>query len=222
MSLVAALALTVLFASPAPEVVQRAVARVVADGGLQTERPHHQPPRSDPGRAPAPAGDPAATDPPPAPPDASGLAPLLRALLWTGLGVVALLVLAAVAARFRERPPPAPVRRTPAAPAAVEAPDLDAPLDAATALAAQSRYAEAAHALLLRTLARLAALDRLPASWTSREVLARIELPPPAHRALENLVQVTEISRFGGREVDAEAYQGCVAAFQHLRREIGA
>lgn len=208
MPLVAALVLTVLFSAPSPEAIQRAVAGVEEDPGLQTERFHPEP---EPRRP---------TEPPP---DLGGLAVLLKALLYTGLAVLVVLVAVAVFRAVRDRSVAAAPRAPPVAPTEDEADlDLKEPLDEASALAAQERYAEAAHALLLKTLGVLAHDENLPRSWTSREILARLELAPAAHEALEALVLTTELSLFGGRAVDAEGYRRCLDAFHRVREAVGA
>ncbi|PID80992.1 hypothetical protein CSB20_04600 [bacterium DOLZORAL124_64_63] len=80
------------------------------------------------------------------------------------------------------------------------------------ALAAQGRYAEAIHALLLRSLALVS--HRLDLTWprslTSREILRHQELTDEARAGLRQLIRRVEIHHFGGM-VPVEA------DFQHSR-----
>src|SRR5262249_7439101 len=71
------------------------------------------------------------------------------------------------------------------------------PIASAEALAAEGRWAEAIHALLLKTLEALSAAARLAPSLTSREIVARIGVAPRARDALADLVLAVELSRFG-------------------------
>ena len=209
MSLVAALTLSLLCSVPSAEDAQGAAARAAADRRLQTSRP--APERVDPPDLPD----------LPDPPDVSGIAPLLRAILWTGLIVVGLLVLFSVFTGLRERRGTPTARAPPAAKPVASSPDLAAPLDEASHLAAQGRYAEAVHALLLRTLALLAETSRVPEAWTSREIVDRLELAAPARASLEALVDETELSLFGGRPVDEAAYRRCLETFRRFREVFG-
>ena len=85
-------------------------------------------------------------------------------------------------------------------------------------LAAEGRYAEAIHALLLLAIQRHASrLDPPPPeSATSREVLRVLPLEGPAREALRELVAEVELSLFGGRAVDEEGYQRCLRSFETL------
>ncbi len=92
-----------------------------------------------------------------------------------------------------------------------------------SALAAQHRFAEAIHVLLLRSLQYLNRRrpSPLPDSLTSREVLARLALPESARRALETLVLSVEISHFGGRSPDRNDYERCLACAEELQAVAG-
>ncbi len=239
MSLAAALALTVFLSAPDPAAVRRAAQQVAQDGAMQTTRPRLRPllppPPSrggadDGGRGGADrhatGGLPDRTREPPGRRGSSGhgLAGLVTALMWAAIVVVVALLLVSIVTAWRDRGarPPPRARAPIVAPQSPEEVDLKEPLDRATALASAGRYAEAAHTLLLDTMSLLAATSHLPDSWTSREVLGRLDLGAEAHGALQNLIQVAENSLFGGRDVDAEVYGGCVQAFRRFKKALAA
>src|SRR5262249_38684250 len=84
-----------------------------------------------------------------------------------------------------------------------------APLPDPEALAGAGRYAEAIHAVWLRTLAELAARQRLslPPSQTTREIAAAGPASAQARPALRALVGAVEESLFGGRPVGPDEYR---------------
>src|SRR5205814_10027867 len=94
-----------------------------------------------------------------------------RAVLWVIVAVVGVALVVALARAFagrdrskKEPPPAAPAAPDPARPVPAVA------FEDADRLAREGRYAEAIHALLLRTLASLAEHGAgLAQSWTSRE-----------------------------------------------------
>jgi hypothetical protein len=88
------------------------------------------------------------------------------------------------------------------------------PLDDADELAKKGRYGEAIRVLLLRTLAELARRVAVPASLTSREVLAQAPVPDRARDALRSLVVAVEISHFGGAVPGADDYRACAERFR--------
>ncbi|MFT7620579.1 MAG: hypothetical protein ACI97A_004236 [Planctomycetota bacterium] len=90
-------------------------------------------------------------------------------------------------------------------------------------LAAESRFSEAIHALLLRTvheLCRLADIDILP-SKTSREITQEIPLEEHPRRDLSALVTATEISHFGLEEASVDDYETCMAHFESFVQAVG-
>ncbi|MGC3997609.1 MAG: DUF4129 domain-containing protein [Anaeromyxobacter sp.] len=138
------------------------------------------------------------------------LALLVRLLIIAGAAVlVALLVvaIARAAARLGRR------RREELAPEEAQGP-VEIPIASARSLAAQGRWDEAIHSLLLETLQALSAAARLTPSLTSREILAQVALPDAARQALAGLVAAVEISRFGGEQPGQAEYQACLAQFQ--------
>ena len=107
------------------------------------------------------------------------------------------------------------------APERVETPRAEArPVDhrslaEADDLAAQGRFSEAIHLLLLVALDRLhreLGLRVAPA-MTGREVLHLPSLPDATVGPLTRMVQVSEINHFGGRHAEAPDYQSCREEF---------
>jgi hypothetical protein len=181
-------------AVPAPSRVREAVEAALRDG-VQVALP----------------GD----DPAPAPlhlPDL--LAFLLKALFWLAVAAAALLALAWLWRALSG------LRRDVAAPAAPGSPAPRvgrAPLVAAEALAAEGRFAEAIHVLLLRTLEALAARrGALAPSATSREILRGVALGGDARSALEGLVVAVEVSHFGGAVPGEADWRSCLDAFHRF------
>lgn len=214
-----ALALIVgLLTWPAPEGAREAARQVVTDEALQAEMPAEAEARPAPilggggfgGGRRSRGSDPQPVE------RGSTLGP---AVLWT---VGGLLVVGLLAVIVRERlGPGAP------APRAVDAPPRPPPppertiIDEADALAAAGRFAEAVHALLLRTIEALGRHMPVPRALTSREIEARAGLPDAARSAFGDLVRAVEITRFGGRPADADDYARCVACFERIRAALG-
>jgi hypothetical protein len=89
-------------------------------------------------------------------------------------------------------------------------------LQEADALAAQGRFAEAAHLLLLRSIEDIHKYRPgvVRPALTSRDI-ARLEALSPANRlAFAAIGQVVERSLFGGRPVDAEDFAACRATYE--------
>lgn len=159
--------------------------------------------------------------PAPAP---SPLADVAGAMVWVLAGVGALLVVAwllrdllglgtrPIRAAVDARPDDATVRAV-----------VAAPLRDAEALAADGKFGEAIHVLLLRTLAALIERGRrrVPPSLTSREIIAAVELPADADAALRGLVSAVEVSHFGGQEPAAAEWQLCLDHFHRFARAFG-
>lgn len=143
---------------------------------------------------------------------------LVLLVVWVALAAVVLVALAALlrnrGAREKARAPgEAGVAEEPRA-------RLDAPRARAEALAGAGRYAEAVHALLLETIAALAATrsGRLPEAWTSREIQREAPMPGSARACFGDLVDAVELSLFGGRDVDPEAWEACLGRFGAFER----
>jgi len=102
-------------------------------------------------------------------------------------------------------------------------PTLDAgPLLDAETLAAQGRFGEAIHLLLLRTFEVLARRmgSRLAPGMTAREALTRLSLPAPAQPALADLVDAVETTTFAGRSASEDDYRRCAQRFTVLKSTL--
>lgn len=136
-------------------------------------------------------------------------------------GVVALLVLGWILREVvgRRRQGETEVRPE-AASAAAAAPQSNLSFDDASRLAAEGRYAEAVHALLLAAIRHFAERSRtaIQPSRTSRELVRTLPLGPDAREAFSELVRTVELSLFGGAPVEAADYERSLARFQALTR----
>lgn len=148
------------------------------------------------------------------------IAPVLQWVFWIGLALVAALILYAIVREIlRMRAPPAkPVKPRRAAeeqwrPDARAARDLLAEADA---LAAQGRYAEASHLLLLRSVQDIE--KRQPrmvrVSLTTREIARLKALPDAARPAFALIGRMVERSLFGGAPVGADDFAKCRQAYE--------
>jgi hypothetical protein len=95
-------------------------------------------------------------------------------------------------------------------------------LGAADALAAEGRFAEAMHMLLLEGLAHMRQrLDEPFAdSLTSREIVQRTHLPTEARAALRDVVARVEFTYFGEYPAAAADYAACRASFDALAHAL--
>lgn len=101
------------------------------------------------------------------------------------------------------------------------------PLDEVEALAAQGRYAEAIHLLLVRVLGWVARhADEPPTeAMTSREILSDFStrgVRPGVQGALRDLVDTVEISLFGRQPVDRQIYERCTDQYRKLEDTLAA
>lgn len=100
----------------------------------------------------------------------------------------------------------------------IEAGRARALLADADALAAEGRYAEAIHLLLYRSVDDIS--DRRPGlvkpAMTSRALSAAGDLPAIARDAFSRIARAVEISLFGGRPIDADAWHACRNAYSEL------
>lgn len=148
---------------------------------------------------------------------AGATAMLARLVIWV-LGAVALVLLVIwVASAFKGR---SKAEATPDAgrgdgdgPAANEPSWL--PGDAAR-LAAEGRFGEALHVLLLVAIRQIG--ERSPRgvepSRTSRELVRLVPLSPDGRRSFEALVRLVEVTLFGGVAAGAEEYDQGLAHFR--------
>jgi hypothetical protein len=137
------------------------------------------------------------------------VARLLRVLVYAGLALLAALVGTWLFRALRARIRDPEVDGEPGAGAGPE----PIPIPSAEAAAAAGRYGEAIHALLLDTLAALSRAARLAPSLTSREIVGRVRLAPPAREALAGLVAAVELSHFGGAAPGEADYRACLDRF---------
>lgn len=150
--------------------------------------------------------------------------PYAKILLWGVLALVAIALVWAVYSRVRhgEWRWPRFVRRRPAVSQSIDAawePDA-APvhewLREADLLAAEGRYAEAAHHLLRRSIDDIA--RRRPQlvrpALTSRELSASPAIPGSARDLFAGIARLVERSLFGGRMVDAADWTQARAAYR--------
>lgn len=199
------------------ELVDPAFSQTVAGGEIQTAFP--PPP------------------PPPAPPpewltslfDAIGRffdwsTPAAKPLMWIAVALVALFLLYHFvpgfarwfdALRFRHRRGEVEAEDSAAEVAAGAARALLAEADA---LAAAGRFAEAVHLLLYRSVEDIE--GRRPGlvkpAMTSRDLAEAHDLPPVARGAFSRIARAVEISLFGGRALDAGAWDQCRGAYAEL------
>jgi len=85
-------------------------------------------------------------------------------------------------------------------------------------LAAEERWSEALHALLLQAIRVLSAGSpvTLRPSYTSRELLRLVPLSGEAQQAFAGLVRAVELSLFGGAQVGPDEYRENRERFQIL------
>jgi hypothetical protein len=97
-----------------------------------------------------------------------------------------------------------------------------AALGAADELAAEGRFVEAMHILLLQGLAAIrAGLDEEFAdSLTSREILRRARLSDPGRASLRDMVNRVEWTYFGQYPAALADYQACRASFSALNQAL--
>lgn len=200
--------IAVLAGWPAPEAGARATARVVVPAAYQTKLPAPDVPFTGPVQPPPERHREGAEAT-----EAVGSA-AAEIFLWIVAALSAVGVIAAVVASqpgwHRSRRPQD--GGAPVGPVSVARQTLDD----ARALARAGRFAEAAHALLLRTFEALGRQAALSPALTSREILGQVPLTPEAFHALRALVQTVEVSLFGGAEVSAEDFARCEAAFERV------
>lgn len=150
--------------------------------------------------------------------DAFGfIAPVLKWGFWLGLAVLGLLLVYFLGRELLGVRAPRWARRKAkvAEPWRPEAGAARQLLAEADGLAAEGRYGEAVHLLLMRSIedieARRPRLVR-PAS-TSREIAAFAELPEAARPAFRRIAEVVEQALFAGGAVDQAAFADCRKAY---------
>lgn len=148
------------------------------------------------------------------------LATPIKALFILGLVVLALFILRAIylnkdaiLAAFRRREKPVEQKIEPHA---IDIERVKDRLDDAKALAAQGRYEEAVHLLLLHTIedVKRQKKDHIPTCWTAREILKKSALPSKAVAAMQSIVGVVELSFFGGHAIGQAGYERCISDYE--------
>lgn len=163
-------------------------------------------------------------------PRAGIAAPAAGALSWLSLVLLGVLAVVAVcllviwmvqnvpSARAKARRPKPDAE--PGAPAPREEPAREtgpSPSEAER-LAAEGRWAEAVHALLLIAVRRLCARFSVPhaSSRTSRELCRALPLQGEAREAFAGLVRTVEVSLFGGLPLGPDDYRASLERFRLL------
>lgn len=198
-----------------PELVDPGYAQTIAGGEIQTRFP----------------------PPPPTPPTPEWLkslfqalgdffqwsAPAIKPLLWTGAILLLLFILYHLVPAFARWVDDIRFRGKRAAAddeiaGQAEAGAARTLLAEADALAAEGRFAEAVHLLLYRSVEDIE--GRRPGlvqpAMTSRDLAETRDLPAVARDAFSRIARAVEISLFGGRSIDAGAWQQCRSAYAEL------
>jgi hypothetical protein len=173
--------------------------------------------------------------PTPPPPWLKGVAefleamgPVLHVLFWVivaalVLGLLFVIARSLVKARYGQLPGAGPNLGPDAEwrPTAEQARVLLADADA---LAAQGRFAEAAHLLLLRGVQDIR--DQRPGlvrpALTSRDIAGLEALPAQAREAFGAIARIVERSFFGGRDLEADDWSRCRGAYERFALGGGA
>lgn len=153
-------------------------------------------------------------------------APYARIILWGMIGALAVLIVWMIVNRFRDgawRLPRFRRARVLASSGDGEEPLDWAPaaapaqrwLDQADQLAAEGRFAEAVHHILLRSVEDIARRRPrlLRPALTSRDIARSSDIPPAPRGLFADLAAVVERSLFGGDAVDANDWQRCRTAY---------
>lgn len=149
------------------------------------------------------------------------IGPVAKSLFW-GVVILAVLLIAwlilreVVGLRLGVRR-----KRAVAAPPADWTPDRERAailLADADRLAAEGRFDEAAHLVLLRGVEDIR--ERRPGAvapaLTSREIAASERLPERARPAFAEIARIVEKSLFGGGELDEPGWRNCRSAYERL------
>jgi len=197
-------------------------ARAILDSRYQTQLPRHQKPQDlAEGQPPASLGGGADLPSIPAPVIGAG-AELTRIVFITLAVAVVVLILAWLIQILVQRM----AREHPGAGGEAEAeggeaePVRELDVEDATRLAAEGRFGEAIHALLLATIQHFAARARMDIqpSRTSRELVRLLPLTGDSRPRFNELVMSVERTLFGGEPAGAEDFQRSLERFRSLVR----
>jgi hypothetical protein len=148
--------------------------------------------------------------------------PLLKLLFWVAVAAAVLLLVLAIARRVQDGRWSWPSRRSKPAESAASWRPEEAParalLSEADSLAAQGRFAEAAHLLLYRSIEDID--NRRPnlvrPALTSRDIAGAPVLPPGPKTSFSSIVMMVERSLFGGRTLGEGEWRECRAAYEEF------
>lgn len=155
------------------------------------------------------------------------MAPLLEIVFWAGLAVIVAVIAWFIIRELLGLRLPRPKAEAPNVAAEPEwRPDEAAArnlLAGADALAAEGRYAEAAHLLLMRSVEDIERRKprAIKVSLTTREIATTTSLPEAARPAFIHIGEVVERSLFGGRPVDAQDFADCRRAYEDFALPAG-
>lgn len=153
--------------------------------------------------------------------------PLLKIVFWVGLAVIVATVAYFIVRELLRLRLPRPKAEAGAVPAEPEwRPDETTArnlLAGADALAAEGRYAEAAHLLLMHSVEDIERRKprAIKVSLTTREIATATSLPQAARPAFIHIGEVVERSLFGGRPVDAGEFAECRRAYEAFALPAG-
>lgn len=167
-----------------------------------------------------------AVAPPPPPPGwlrglfdfLAALGPVFKIVFWLGLAVIVVAIAWYIVRELiRIRLPQKTVKTADKTPEWRPAPAAAlALLSDADALAAEGRFAEAVHLLLLRSINDID--GRLPnivrPALTARDIAGLSRLPAAALPAFTRIARVVEASLFGGQTVDRDTFADCRQAYE--------
>jgi len=208
-------------AQPAASEIQRKALAVLADPRFQRELPQHPEDKGEVDTRPRPTEGSGAQISPSVAFPALGVGAFLAKIVFIVLLVVAVLLV--LGWLFREamgRARKAAVEADGAEEGAAAAPEREPAFEDAARLAAEGRFAEAIHALLLAAIRHFAEHSRTPVqpSRTSRELVRLLPLGAETRDAFSELVRAVELSLFGGAPVSREEYERSLTRFRALTR----
>lgn len=155
------------------------------------------------------------------------LTPLLEIIFWAGLAVIVAIVAWFIIRELLGLRLPRPKAEGAIVAAEPEwRPDAAAArnlLAGADALAAEGRYAEAVHLLLMRSVEDIERRKprAIKVSLTTREIATATSLPEAARPAFVHIGEVVERSLFGGCPVDARDFADCRRAYEDFALPAG-
>jgi len=155
-------------------------------------------------------------------PVGKALAPLAPYIFWAGVAIGVAFILFLIGQRLfamKRGLTMGGLKLSPGAETWRPAPEAArALLEEADRMAAEGRFVEAAHLILLRSIQDIQARRprAVAVSLTSRDI-ARLEaLPPPARALFSGIAEAVEISLFGGRPLDRDGYARCRDAYSNF------